>query len=94
MALFGGATEYKECQAFCPVVRIVTLRPLHPQASVSPPLVLRWETHSLVGEGVEGPSTDEWTDTLVLYLYYNPSTGVLYCKLRIQTLPASQQAIF
>jgi hypothetical protein len=33
------------------------------------------EPHSLAGEGVGGPNSNEGTDTLVLYVYYNPSTG-------------------
>jgi hypothetical protein len=28
------------------------------------------------GEGVVGPNSDEGTDTLVLYVYYNPSTNI------------------
>jgi hypothetical protein len=31
-------------------------------------------THYLAGEGVGNPISDEGTDTLVLYVYYNPST--------------------
>jgi hypothetical protein len=30
---------------------------------------------TLAGEGVGGPICDEGTDTLVLYVYYNPCTG-------------------
>jgi hypothetical protein len=34
----------------------------------------RKETHHwLSGEGVGGPNSDEGIDTLLLYLYYNPS---------------------
>jgi hypothetical protein len=32
--------------------------------------------HSLAGEGVGGPNSDEWTDTLVLYLYYSTSKAL------------------
>jgi hypothetical protein len=39
--------------------------PPHPQASVSPPLVPGGGTHSLAGEGVGGPNSDEGTDTVV-----------------------------
>ncbi len=38
------------------------------------------ETLSLGGEGMGGPKSDEGTDTLVLYVYYNPSTGAGFCK--------------
>jgi hypothetical protein len=39
-----------------------------PQESVAPPFPLdpRGETHSLAGEGVEGPNFDDGTDTLLL----------------------------
>jgi hypothetical protein len=37
----------------------------------SPPLDPSEETHSLAGEGLAGPNSDEGTDTLVLYVYYN-----------------------
>jgi hypothetical protein len=40
-----------------------------------PPVEPRGETHSLAGEGVGGPNSDEGTATLVLYVYYNPSTA-------------------
>jgi hypothetical protein len=36
------------------------------------------ETHSLAGEGVGVPDSDEGTDTLVLYLYYNSSTRMAH----------------
>ncbi len=44
--------------------------PPQPQASAAPPPPLdpREETHSLAGEGVGGPKSDEGTDTLVLYI--------------------------
>jgi hypothetical protein len=70
-------TEYKECQAFC---LFVWIGPPHPQASVAPPpLGPRGETHWLAGEGVGGPNSNEGTDTLVLYVYYNPSTACQHC---------------
>jgi hypothetical protein len=31
------------------------------------------ELHSLTGEGVWEPNSDEGTVTLILYVYYNPS---------------------
>jgi hypothetical protein len=44
----------------------------------SHPWVQGGETHSLVGEGVVGPNSDEETDTLVLYAYYNSSMRVAH----------------
>jgi hypothetical protein len=39
-----------------------------PQASVAPPQdPSGGKPHSLAGEGVGGPNSDDWTDTLVLY---------------------------
>ncbi len=67
----SSSREYSECQAFCPVVPIGSPQP---QPSVAPPLGSTGETHSLAKEGVVGPNSDEGTDTLVLYVYYNPST--------------------
>jgi hypothetical protein len=40
----------------------------------SPQDLSEGETHSLAGEEVREPNSDERTDTLVLYAYYNPST--------------------
>ncbi len=42
-----------------------------------PPLGPRGETHSLAGEGVGGPNSNEGTDTMVLYVYYK----LLYVSL-------------
>ncbi len=67
-------TKYEECQAFC---LFVWIGPPHPQASVAPPLSPRGETHSL--EGDRGPNSNQGTDTLVLYVYYNPSTACQHC---------------
>jgi hypothetical protein len=41
----------------------------------------KWEggTHSFVGEGVEGPNSDDVTEIVVLYVYYNPSTVISMC---------------
>ncbi len=47
------------------------------QSSELCPSTLLWVQggkHSLAGEGVGGPNSDEGTNTLVLYVYYNPST--------------------
>ncbi len=55
---------------FLQVVRIGTLPPPHPQASVPHPLWFRrGGIHSLGGDGVWGPNSDEWTDTVVLLMY-------------------------
>jgi hypothetical protein len=53
-----GYTDYTECQAFCPVVRIGSPS-LSPQASVAPPFGSWGETHSLVRERVGWPNSDE-----------------------------------
>jgi hypothetical protein len=46
--------------------------PPQSEASVAPlSLGPRGETHSLAGEGMGGPNSNEVTDTLVLYVYYN-----------------------
>ncbi len=61
-------------QAFFPVVRIGS--PPHPPGSVAPPLFgTKGETHSIAGEGVGAPNSDEGTDTPVLQVYYNSSTS-------------------
>jgi hypothetical protein len=44
------------------------LGPPTPLPSSTPPLGPREETHSLVGEEVGGPKSDDGTDTLVLYI--------------------------
>jgi hypothetical protein len=63
-----NSTEYTECQASCPVVRIGShAPPCNPQANVAPPL---WVQRG--GRG--GPNSDEGTDPLMLYVYYNPYT--------------------
>jgi hypothetical protein len=39
-----------------------------------PPSLGSWrDSHTLAGEGVGGPDSDEGTETLELYVYYNPS---------------------
>ena len=48
-----------------------------PELGPPPPLGPRGETHSLAGEGVGGPNSNEGTDTLVLYVYYK----LLYVSL-------------
>ncbi len=35
------------------------------------------ETQSLAVEGMVGPNSDEGTENLVLYIYYNPFTGFI-----------------
>jgi hypothetical protein len=67
------STEYTECQAFCPVVRMGS-HPLTRKLVLSPLWIDLRGKHSLAGEGVGGPNSDERTDTLVLYIYYNHST--------------------
>jgi hypothetical protein len=43
--------------------------PLTRKRVCPPPLVPRGETHSLAGEGLGGPNSDEGTDTVVLLVY-------------------------
>jgi hypothetical protein len=62
-------TEYTECQALYPVVRIGSFQFPHPQASVAPPPL--GKTNSLAGGGGT-PNSDEGTDIVVLYVQYNP----------------------
>ncbi len=68
-------TEYTECQAFCPVVRIgFPHATSHPQTSVAPSPGSKGETHSLAGEGGGGQfrRIDRHSGTLQ-YVYYNTS---------------------
>ena len=46
-----------------------------PQASITPPTPFGSKKRDTLacGGGVGGPNSDEGTDTLVLYVYYNPS---------------------
>ncbi len=62
---FIHSTEYTECQAFCPVVRIESPPP-PPQARMFPPLGTWGEPHSLAGYGVGGLNSEEGTDTLCI----------------------------
>jgi hypothetical protein len=61
--LFAG--EVSECQAFSPVVRIGSPRPLAHRRLLPSPLWSRGGTHSIAGEGAGGSQFDEGTDTLV-----------------------------
>jgi hypothetical protein len=53
-------------------VYLSELGPLIRKRVLLPPLSPRGETHSLAGDG--GPNSNQGTDTLVLYVYYNPPT--------------------
>ncbi len=72
------STEYTECQAFCPVVRIGSHvpHPLTHKGVLLPPLVgSNWETHSLAGEGVGDPipakeKTLCYSAYIILYFLY------------------------
>jgi hypothetical protein len=70
------STEYTVCQAFCPVVQIGSPHPLTFKRVLLPPLGPNRETHSLAGEGVGEPNSYKGKDTLVLYVYYNPSPSL------------------
>ncbi len=62
-------------------VYLSELGPLIRKRVLLPPLSPRGETHSLAGDG--GPNSNEGTDTLVLYVNYNPSTACQHCFLSI-----------
>jgi hypothetical protein len=66
----------QQCNAFCPVFRIGSPHSLTRTRVLLPPppsLGPRGRHNRLRGRGW-GPDTDEGTDTLVLYVYYNHST--------------------
>jgi hypothetical protein len=67
-------TLYAEYQSICPIVGIGFP---HPQASVAlPPFGSKVRDTLACGWGsVAGPNSEEGTDTLVLYVYYNHSTN-------------------
>jgi hypothetical protein len=71
---YAQPTEYTECQAFCPGVRIGSPYPPHPQESVDPPPFGQGGDTLACGGG-GGFNSDEGTDTLVLFVYYNHSTA-------------------
>jgi hypothetical protein len=54
-------TEYTECLAFCPFVRMGSPHPLTRKGLLLPHLGPRGDTHLLVEEGVAGPNSDEGT---------------------------------
>jgi hypothetical protein len=58
-------------QSVCPFVGIGSPHPL-PQKDVCPPLDPKreGEQHSLAGEGVKGPNSDDWTESLALCILY------------------------
>jgi hypothetical protein len=63
-------TDHTECQDLFPVVRIRSPHTLTRKVVLLlPPLGPRGETHSFAEERVGGLSSDEGTDTLVLYVY-------------------------
>jgi hypothetical protein len=74
--------ECTECQAFFPVVRIEFPTPSPEREYIAPPPI--WvqggrHSHNLRGRVVGGgPNSDEGADTLVLYVYYSPSTVLLH----------------
>ncbi len=79
---------YTKYQAIFPVVRMGPPAP-HPLGSVHPPPGKGGGTRSLAGKGVRGPNCDEGTDTLVLYVYYNPSAeGGILKDLRLPNYKA------
>ncbi len=71
--------EYTECLAFYLVIQIESPHHLIRKRVLSPPLWVQGETHSHAEEGVGAGGNqfrrwDKVTDTLVLWVYYAPST--------------------
>ncbi len=75
-------TEYTECQAFCPVVRIGSPTP-SPQVSVAAP-------PGPGGEGLGGPNSYEGTDTLVLYIC---TYSIIPLRLRLFVFTANRLCV-
>jgi hypothetical protein len=67
------STEYTECQALLWVVRIGSPLPLSRKRVLLPPFGSKRRNTLAMGERVCGPNSNEGTDTLVLYVYYNTS---------------------
>ncbi len=73
--LCDSTSIHTECQTFFLVIWIESLHPLIRKiVLLLPSLGPREETQRRRGKGVGDNNSDEGTDTLVLYLYYNPST--------------------
>jgi hypothetical protein len=68
--------KYIEHQSFCTFVGIGSPNPPSPSPGTECGSLqdLSGERHTRLRGGVGGPNSDEGTDTLVLYLNYNPST--------------------
>ncbi len=56
--------EYTECQAFCPVVRIGSPRPLTRKRVLRPPLWFRGGHTRQAGEWAGGANSDDWIESL------------------------------
>jgi hypothetical protein len=79
------ATEYTDYLSSFPVVRIRspdTLSPSPAREIASPPFGSKWIETSLAEEGLGGPNSDKGTDSLVFYVYYNPSTIAAYPTIK------------
>ncbi len=81
-------TEYTECQAFSPLVRIGTLRPLTRKRVFPPPPLIPRGTQSLAGEGAGGSQfgrRDRHSGTLgIVWSLYFPLLMVVMnwiCKM-------------
>jgi hypothetical protein len=70
-------TKYTSCQAFCLVVGIGSPHPLTRKGVLLPPPMGPRGRHTTVRGKGRGPNFDEGTYTLVLYVYYNPSTSFI-----------------
>jgi hypothetical protein len=63
-----------EGQTSCPVIRIGSPHPLtRKRLLLPPPMGCRGETYSLAGEGVGGPNSDDWPETLALRMRQHKS---------------------
>jgi hypothetical protein len=63
-----STTKYLENQSVCPLVRIGTHAPPLHQASVYPHPGIKARGHSPAAEGVGGPNSDDWRNSLALCL--------------------------
>ncbi len=65
-----GIILYLEYHSVCPFVRIGSAHP-PPASECVPPFNLRGGQHSPAGEGMGGPNSDDWRESLALCLLYD-----------------------
>jgi hypothetical protein len=81
------SVDLKSIQSARLSVQSSELGPLTCKRVLLRPLWIQGEdTHSLPGEGVGGPDSDEGTNTLVLYTIYKPSTIDLIVEINVPLL--------